>query len=137
MKWTRLTDFESENIFVGTVIRVPTMRQSGHWYYDAVVDFLVFDAISFEPGCGLGLIVLSGPKAGKINTIYPDTSFAKGASAISKTWLIANWKEYFYPDGTPEQAWISELESINQLPDGTVWEIPSSGDDDSFLIDID
>ncbi|REG13921.1 Imm45 family immunity protein [Roseateles depolymerans] len=133
MNWTKLLDYESENLFAGTVIRVPTMRHSGNWYYDSVVDFLVFDAISYEEGCGLGLIVMSGPKAGKINTILPGVSLAKGAQAISKSWLVKNWNEYFYSDGTPDQAWVSIVESINSLPDGTVWEIPETENDDFSL----
>ncbi|WP_259373095.1 Imm45 family immunity protein [Roseateles terrae] len=133
MKWIKLLDFESDNFFPGTVIRVPTMRHSSNWYYDSVMDFLVFDAISYENGCGLGLIVLSGPKAGKINTILPGSSAPNGAHAISKDWLINNWNEYFYPDGTPAQAWVSVIESINSLPDGTVWEIPDVGDDEVSL----
>lgn len=128
MKWVKLPDFESEDLFAGTVLRVPTVRQSGDWYRDSVVDFLIFDAFSFGKGCGLGLIVMSGYKAGKVNVIFPDSSSSKGKRALNKTWLMDNWKRYFYPDGLPEQAWVTELESINSLPDGTIWEIPEADD---------
>jgi hypothetical protein len=125
MNWIKLEDLADPNIFAGRVIRVPTMKcYTGDWYLDAVVDFMVFEAFTICDNAGLGLMVLSGPKAGKLNVIFPESSFSPGTYALSKSWLMENWTKYVYADGAPTQVWIAESDSVDALPDGTLWKIP-------------
>ena len=126
MNWTKLSEHHGEHIYSGSIIRVPTMTPyNGDWYSEAIVDFLVFDAFGLQEGAGLGLVVMSGAKAGKINAIFPASSNAPKTRALSKEWLFQNWKKYFYPEGEPHQAWIAEAQAVVELPDGSVWQIPA------------
>lgn len=125
MNWMKLSEYQDECIYSGSIIRVPTMAPyNGDWYRDPIVDFLVFDAFGLQEDVGLGLVVISGAKAGKINAVFPVGSIAPGTHALSKQWLLQNWKRHFYPDGDPDQAWIGEAESVDMLPDGAAWQIP-------------
>lgn len=125
MNWIKLAEYEGECIYTGSILRVPTMTPyNGDWYYEPIVDFLAFDAFGLQEGAGLGLVVMSGAKAGKINAVFPADSCAPKTRALSKQWLFENWKKYFYPEGEPHQAWIAEAEPVTVLPDGVIWKIP-------------
>lgn len=127
MKWFNLLDYPFDEVYGGSIIRVPTMKPyNGEWYIDPVVDFLVFEAYSLMPNAGLGLMVMSGPKAGKVNVVFPNSSYTPNTRGLNKRWLIDNWKKFFYRDGEPHQAWIGSAGSLSVLPNGDEWDIPDA-----------
>jgi hypothetical protein len=53
------------------------------------VDLMVFDPR--DDGCGLGLIVTSGYKAGLVLHVFPADSRPAAGSGLCAAWLLANW----------------------------------------------
>lgn len=86
--WTKLRNYKREVLSRGTILR---MR--GEYPYENVVDFMVFDPC--EPRRGLGLLVVTGYKAGLMVCTFPaDTGTEKYPCCLSKQWWIDNWDKW-------------------------------------------
>lgn len=57
------------------------------------VDLMVFDPM--HDGAGLGLVVVSGRKAGNVLSIMPKESCGPMRRSLETSWLIANWDDWF------------------------------------------
>ncbi len=107
MTWCKLIDLPEDNIFRGAVLRFPAK-----YPYEDIVDFMVFDPS--EDGKGMGLITSSGYKSGLICVVLPLES---GERAISKSWLLDNWKYWVYPDCDVSEVFVIVNYPEPSLPD--------------------
>ncbi len=84
--------FGSRDLYVGDILRLPENYDLGP--ESGPVDLLVFHPRDDE--AGLGLMVVSGYKAGLVYAVLPRASGPAGA--ISIAWLKENWDKWFcYP----------------------------------------
>jgi len=121
--WMKLSDYPSDAIRRGSILRVPSRKKfDGTWYVDDFMDFLIFDAQSFFSDAGYGLMVLSGQKAGLVNTTLPLESMPVDGIGLSKDWLVANWTKWVYLDGVVADVWIRDPQSVTEMPDGRQYE---------------
>jgi hypothetical protein len=120
-EWIKLVDYPDDYITRGAVLRVPSVKVfNGDWYADDIVDFLVFDASHFSGA--YGLVVVSGYKAGCINIIFPTESSGSTFSiGLQKVWLINNWNKWVYIDGSVDSVWIKNPDSVNSMPDNSIY----------------
>ena len=101
MKWEKLVDIQEENLWRGTVFRFPAV-----YPFESVVDFLLF----FDPHSesGFSLICSTGYKCGHHEGSLPVEARASGnVKAISRSWLIENWKKWVYPDTALSEILVS------------------------------
>ena len=87
----RLTDSPEAALYTGDVLRLPENYDLGPG--SPPVDLMVFEPHDEE--CGLGLLVLSGYKAGLIYALLPPDSLKGGSRAICLDWLKAHWARWF------------------------------------------
>jgi len=88
---TTLLSSGEEALFTGDVLRLPENYELGPG--SPPVDLMVFEPHDEE--CGLGLLVLSGYKAGLIYALLPPESLKGGSRAICTTWLKTQWHRWF------------------------------------------
>ena len=87
----RLTDIRGESLWRGDIVRLVHNYDLGPG--SEPVDLMVYD-----PGGendGLGLIVVSGYKAGLTLSILPAESLGKEKRSLSVAWLLDHWDEWF------------------------------------------
>lgn len=69
---------------------------------------MVFDPR--EDDCGLGVMTVTGYKAGLILSVCPSASKPDGYRGLSADWLIANWDDWFcYGHGELKPIPISQV----------------------------
>ncbi|MDO9415241.1 Imm45 family immunity protein [Pararhizobium sp.] len=84
------------DLHIGDILRLPENYDLGPG--SAPVDLLVCETNDD----GLGLIVVSGYKAGLVYAILPGASKAGESRVIAHGWLMENWDKWFcygYQDG--------------------------------------
>ncbi len=86
-----LVESGDEALFTGDILRLPENYDLGPG--SPPVDLMVFEP--FDEECGLGLIVLTGYKAGLIFAHLPLSSLHGGSRAVSLSWLKDNWDRWF------------------------------------------
>lgn len=79
------------DLFAGDILRLSDNYDLGPG--SGPVDLMVFDP--HHDDAGMGLLVVSGYKSGKILSVFPDASLPDGARAISRQWLFDNWNDWF------------------------------------------
>lgn len=84
-------DAPEDALQIGDILRLPENCDLGPG--SLPVDLLVFDPNDDE--CGLGLVTLSGYKAGLVYALLPLDSLVPGARLIDPGWLSANWDRWF------------------------------------------
>jgi hypothetical protein len=91
MRWRKLTSWPEDELWRGTVLRL----LKSEYPYETPVDFMLIES-STSPS-GFTLVVTTGYKAGCTLWELPVTAKAKGeVRAISRSWLIENWKSHIY-----------------------------------------
>jgi len=73
----------------GDILRLPENYDLGPG--SGPVDVMVY--YPFKDGCGMGLLTVSGYKAGHVFAILPERS--GGPHHIDVKWLTAHWDEWF------------------------------------------
>lgn len=92
MQWCKLIDWKDENLWRGTVFRLPVTALP----HEAPVDLMLIETVS--SASGFSLMVCTGYKAGLMLFALPESAKAEGAvHAISRNWLVSNWKAQIYP----------------------------------------
>ena len=86
-----LTECGEEALFTGDVLRLPENYDLGPG--SRPVDLMVYEPHDEE--CGLGLLVVSGYKAGLIYALLPVESLKGGSRAICLDWLKREWNRWF------------------------------------------
>lgn len=86
-----LTDYGEEALFTGDILRLPENYDLGPG--SAPVDLMVFEPLDEE--CGLGLVVVSGYKAGLVYALLPVDSLKGGSRSICMDWLKREWNRWF------------------------------------------
>lgn len=86
-----LMESGEDALFTGDVVRLPENYDLGPG--SPPVDLMVFEPHDEE--CGLGLVVLSGYKAGLIYALLPQESLKGGSRAICFEWLKGHWSRWF------------------------------------------
>lgn len=85
-----LTDLAGESLWRGDILRLAHNYDLGPG--SGPVDLMVYDP---GGGDGLGLIVVSGYKAGLTLAIFPAESCRAGARSLETSWLLKNWDRWF------------------------------------------
>ena len=85
-----LTDLAAESLQRGDIVRLVHNYDLGPG--SKPIDLMVFEPNS---GDGLGLIVVSGYKAGYILSIFPGESCPAGTRSLQVSWLLENWGKWF------------------------------------------
>ncbi|MCB1447169.1 MAG: hypothetical protein KDJ87_15600 [Rhizobiaceae bacterium] len=86
-----LIESSRAELWRGDMLRLPENYDLGPG--SGPVDLLVYD--TREEDCGLGLMVVSGDKAGLTWSILPAESRRPGAICIDMGWLKRNWDDWF------------------------------------------
>lgn len=86
-----LRDFADDALVVGDIIRICDNYDLGPG--SGPVDLLIFDPADGD--AGVGLMVVSGYKAGLVFAILPKESRSTEGLALSRMWLIENWDKWF------------------------------------------
>lgn len=103
-----MLEFNGEAIPAGSILRLPAV-----WPYESIVDFMIFDPLVERKG--MGLIVSSGYKGGRILLYFPIESAIN--RAISTRWLIDNWGDWVYPECKVEDVYVCDGYPVpNSLP---------------------
>ncbi|WP_192984048.1 Imm45 family immunity protein [Pseudomonas sp. EggHat1] len=89
MSWTKLVDLTQEYIGHGSILRSPQSRQA-----EGEIDLMVFDPQ--DPQAGMGLMAVTGQKAGLILVLLPKESC--DGRAIKSRWLVDNWRTWVFPE---------------------------------------
>ncbi|QNH06398.1 hypothetical protein HNQ27_02765 [Pseudomonas sp. B11D7D] len=89
MSWIKLVDLTQEYVGHGSVLRSPESRLTG-----GAIDLMVFDPQDSE--AGMGLIAITGQKAGLILVLLPKESC--DGRAIKARWLVNNWRTWVFPE---------------------------------------
>ncbi|CAN7382306.1 Imm45 family immunity protein [Rhizobium sp. LjRoot30] len=87
----RLTETAAEALWIGDILRLPENYDLGPG--SPPVDLIVYEPNDEE--CGLGLLVISGYKAGLIYALLPLSSLLSGTRALDIGWLKNNWDRWF------------------------------------------
>lgn len=87
----KLTSLPGETLGPGDVIRLPFDYMSGPG--SPGVDLMVHDPR--EDDCGLGVMTVTGRKAGLVLSVFPLASKPRGVRGLSVDWLIGNWDAWF------------------------------------------
>ena len=85
-----LTEMPDASLWAGDVVRLVHDYDLGPG--SAAVDLMVFDP---RDDAGLGVIVVSGRKAGLILNIFPRASCATGKRSLETAWLLRHWNDWF------------------------------------------
>ena len=88
---TLLVDTTQEALWTGDILRLPENYDLGPG--SLPVDLIVYDPNDEE--CGLGLLVVSGYKAGLVYALLPAQSLKGGSRALDLDWLRDNWNSWF------------------------------------------
>jgi hypothetical protein len=86
-----LVDMRGDTLAGGDILRLSDNYDTGPG--SGPVDLIVYHPR--DDGCGEGLIVASGYKAGLIFAIFPKASIHPARFGISVDWLIDNWDDWF------------------------------------------
>jgi len=100
--WRRLTAPGPEEVERGTVFRFPAC-----WPRERMVDCLL---VEHPCDSGFGVLVSSGKFAGTIYSRLP-TAAVIGAgpqATVSRSWIIANWQDYFYEGCGPREVMVAD-----------------------------
>lgn len=105
--WRRLTAPGPEEVERGTVFRFPACAPR-----EPMVDCLLVE----HPGeSGLGVLVTSGKFAGTVMSALPSAALIaatlRGAPrppTVSRSWVIANWRRYFYEGCDPRDVMVAD-----------------------------
>lgn len=106
MQWQKLTDIKT-SVSRGSVFRV-----RGKSPYEQVVDFMVYDP--HDSNRGLGIVVVSGYKAGLPLVIFPVESYDSSSGSLDRDWLINNWSKWVYPECPVEFVEVAENYTVEQ-----------------------
>ena len=87
----KLTDCRGETLGPGDVIRLPFDYMTGPG--SPGVDLMVYE--TREDDYGLGVMTVTGRKAGFVLSVFPLASKPDGMRGLSADWLIANWDAWF------------------------------------------
>lgn len=88
-----LEEYEDESLWSGDLLRVFIRDKNEIYYIDQVIDFMFFETGDINNP--IGLLSISGYKAGKIEFIFPKEAFSKNSPyALSKEWLKENIYQY-------------------------------------------
>ncbi len=87
----KLIDLEAKKIGRGAIFRL-----IGEWPYEDIVDFMLFDTAGQERT--LGLITVTGYKAGLQCVHLPNECLFEGTKMLSTSWIINNWEKWVYPE---------------------------------------
>lgn len=106
-QWRRLTAPGPEEVERGTVFRFPACAPR-----EPMVDCLLVE----HPGeSGLGVLVTSGKFAGTVTSALPSAALMcatmRGAAhppTVSRSWVIANWRRYFYEGCDPRDVMVAD-----------------------------
>ena len=85
-----LTSLLGESLWAGDFLRLSDNYDLGKG--SGPVDVMVFDP---HQGVGLGVIVVSGYKAGSTLSFFPSESCGDGKRSLEVDWLLANWNNWF------------------------------------------
>lgn len=106
-----LEEYESELLWSGDIFRVFIRDKSENYYIEQVVDFIIFETMDTERS--LGLLSISGYKAGKIAFIFPKEAFKKDMIySLDKNWIEKNIYDYLYLNKECDKVFISKNDSI-------------------------
>ena len=106
-----LEEYESELLWSGDIFRVFIRDKSENYYIDQVVDFIIFETMDTERS--LGLLSISGYKAGKIEFIFPKEAFKKySIYSLDKKWVEKNIYDYLYINKECDKVFVSKNDSI-------------------------
>ena len=101
-----LTEMAGESLWRGDVIRLVHNYDLGSG--SPPVDLLVYDPR--DDHCGLGLMVMSGYKAGLTLSVFPVASTLPGKRSLEVSWLLENWDKWFcYTYEQDEQGGLKPL----------------------------
>lgn len=94
-----LTDLHGESLWRGDIIRLVDNYDLGPG--SGPVDLMVYDP--HQDDAGMGLMVVSGEKAGLTLSIFPLASKGNGKRSLETAWLLRNWNDWFcYTYGADE-----------------------------------
>ncbi len=100
-RWQKLINCSTKNFWRGTVFRLPAK-----YPYEDIVDFMMVET-DYDENLRLGLMVISGYKAGITFQIIPKEAFLSlDKFCISGKWFINNWKHWIYPECEVENVWV-------------------------------
>ncbi len=86
-----LLDLDDDSLYPGDILRLSDNYDTGPG--SGPVDLMAFNPR--QDGRGLGLIVVSGYKAGLILHVFPRESTHPAGLGIGVPWLRANWDDWF------------------------------------------
>ena len=87
----RLTDMPDASLWAGDILRLSDNYDLGPG--SGPVDLMVYEP--HDGGRGLGLMVVSGYKAGLTLSVFPAESLRPGQRSLETSWLLAHWNEWF------------------------------------------
>lgn len=109
--WCLLAEYAKELVWQGSIIRVDLRQKTEFNYCDRAFDLMFFNTGHFDGA--IGLIIISGYKAGKIAFVFPaEAQDTVHHYAIRKDWLIDHLHEYLYLDRLNDRIFIKEAESV-------------------------
>lgn len=89
-----LSSLDRDALWTGDILRLAENYDLGPG--SSPVDLMVFDPNDSD--CGLGLVVVSGYKAGLVYALLPQASLKDGTRTIDVSWLKSHWDKWFcYP----------------------------------------
>ncbi|MDQ8953297.1 Imm45 family immunity protein [Acinetobacter rudis] len=112
--WQLLEECERDLVWSGTVLRVFIKHKTEFYYTDQIVDLMFFN----NPFCDfglIGLIMISGAKAGYVELMFPPEAYGSDTLyAIQKSWLVDNLHEHLNLDKANDKVFIKD--NISVLP---------------------
>ena len=106
-----LEEYEDELLWSGDIFRIFIQDKSENYYTDQVVDFIIFETMDVERP--LGLLSISGYKAGKIEFIFPKEAFKEGSIySLDKNWVEKNIYDYLYLNRMSDKVFVSKNDAI-------------------------
>lgn len=101
-----LTDMPDESLWRGDILRLKHNYDLGPG--SPPVDLMVYDP--HHDDSGLGVMVVSGYKAGATLSIFSAESCKPGARSLETAWLLRNWNDWFcYTYGQDENGKLLPL----------------------------
>ncbi|WP_353172187.1 Imm45 family immunity protein [Acinetobacter rudis] len=110
--WQLLEENEEELVWSGAVLRIFIKCKTEFYYTDQVVDLMFFENSFCDDGL-IGLVTISGAKAGYIELMFPPEAYGSDTIyAIQKSWLVDNLHENLRLDKANDRIFIKDNISI-------------------------
>lgn len=90
-KWMNLLEYKEKYISKGCILKIQNFTE-----LEACTELIIFDPMLDD--CSLGLVTISGRKAGTVFVNFPLEAYYKDTRLLNTKWLIKNFNFWIAPE---------------------------------------